>query len=50
MRPRIGDELHTTVIFGMEVNGVTIITAQTYTHNVLAVETQMKIYINDTEQ
>lgn len=48
-RPRIGDTLTTTVAFGMELNGITTITAQTIVHDIVAVETQMKIYVAPTK-
>lgn len=44
--PQVGDELRTTVTFGTALNGVTMLTAQTVVHDIVAAETQMKIYIH----
>jgi len=44
-RPRVGDELHTTIIMGSEIAGVTIITGETRLSGDLVAKTQMKIFI-----
>lgn len=44
-QPQAGDELSTRIKLGVEVNGVTMLTGQTYVNGVMAAETQMKIYI-----
>ncbi len=55
LRPKSGDCLHTIINMGVEVNGVTMITAQTFiaddasaeitADSTLAAETKMKIFI-----
>ncbi|WP_102406789.1 beta-hydroxyacyl-ACP dehydratase [Parabacteroides bouchesdurhonensis] len=44
-RPRVGDELVTTIIIGAEVGGVTSINGESRVQGKLMAETQMKIYI-----
>lgn len=44
-RPKAGDVLHTTVRLGVEVEGVTILTAQTCVGDTVAADTQMKIFV-----
>ena len=45
MRPSVGDELHTTIEMGAEVNGVSLLTGKTMIGDIVAVETQMKIFV-----
>lgn len=44
-RPRVGDELHTTIIMGTEIAGVTIITGEIRIAGEIVADTQMKIFI-----
>ncbi|WP_455640604.1 beta-hydroxyacyl-ACP dehydratase [Parabacteroides sp.] len=44
-RPRVGDELVTTITIGAEVSGVTSISGESRVQGELMAETQMKIYI-----
>lgn len=44
-RPRIGDELQTTITTGSEVAGVTVITGEVRISDEVIAETQMKIFI-----
>lgn len=46
-RPKAGETLHTTVSLGVEVNGVTMLTAQTCAGDIVAAETQMKIFVSE---
>ncbi|MCD8282639.1 MAG: beta-hydroxyacyl-ACP dehydratase [Prevotella sp.] len=48
-RPRIGEELNTVIRTGAEVNGVSLLTAETYINNELVASTEMKIYIGREE-
>ena len=41
--PRVGETLRTTVRFGMEVEGVTLLSAETRSGEELIATTQMKI-------
>lgn len=43
--PHIGETLQTTITFGAEVEGVTILTGETYAGNEMVASTQMKIYV-----
>lgn len=45
MRPQVGDELLTTIVLGAEVNGVTLMTGETYCGDVKVADTQMKIFV-----
>lgn len=45
-RPRAGELLHTTVVMGAEVAGVTLLTGQTRVGNELVADTRMKISID----
>ncbi|MDO4162982.1 MAG: beta-hydroxyacyl-ACP dehydratase [Bacteroides sp.] len=43
--PLVGDELHTTITMGAEVDGVTIITGETQVDGKVMAATQMKIFM-----
>lgn len=43
--PLVGERLQTTITLGPEVNGVTLLTGQTYVGEEMVAQTQMKIYI-----
>lgn len=45
-RPKVGEQLMTTIEMGMEVNGVTLLKAQTCIGKEKIAETQMKIFMN----
>lgn len=49
-RPAVGEQLTTTVQMGVEVNGVTLLTAQTRVAEELVAETQMKIFIEHDKE
>ena len=44
-RPLVGERLQTTITLGPEVNGVTLLTGQTYVGEEMVAQTQMKIFI-----
>lgn len=44
-RPSVGEKLMTTVVMGTEVDGVSLLTAQTCVGNETIADTQMKIFI-----
>ncbi len=44
-RPQVGERLLTTIELGPEVNGVTLLKAQTHVGDLKVAETQMKIFI-----
>lgn len=47
--PRTGEELRTTITFGAEVNGVTLLTGETRAAGELLADTQMKIYLPEEQ-
>ncbi|MCD7714719.1 MAG: beta-hydroxyacyl-ACP dehydratase [Prevotella sp.] len=47
--PKTGDILQTTIRMGEEVNGITLLSGETFINGELAAETQMKIYISKKE-
>ncbi len=47
--PQVGDELLTTIRMGEELNGITLLSGETFINGELAAETQMKIYISKKE-
>ena len=44
-RPAIGEQLHTTIIMGAEVAGVTMLTGETRVGEEVVADTQMKIFV-----
>ncbi len=44
-RPQTGDELLTSIRMGAEINGVSLLSGETYLGEELVAETQMKIFI-----
>lgn len=48
-RPRIGDELHTLITIGSEMDGVTIITGEVCVSDEIVADTQMKIFISQND-
>lgn len=44
-RPGVGAELHTFVTMGAEVNGVTLLTGETFVDDTKVADTQMKIFV-----
>lgn len=49
-RPKVGEQLLTTIEMGMTVNGVTLLKAQTLVGDEKIAETQMKIFINPDDK
>lgn len=43
--PQIGETLCTTITIGTELNGITILTGETYASNELIADTRMKIFV-----
>lgn len=43
--PQIGEELKTTITFGTELNGITILSGETRISNELIADTRMKIFL-----
>ena len=48
-RPRVGEQLVTTISLGPEVNGVTLLSAHTCVEEEKVAETQMKIFVAPDE-
>lgn len=44
-RPAVGEELHTTIMMGAEVAGVTLLTGETFVGEEKVADTQMKIFV-----
>lgn len=44
-RPTVGDELQTEIVFGAEMDGITIITGKTTVNGEVVAETNMKIFV-----
>lgn len=46
-RPAVGDELETEVVFGAEIDGITLITGKTTCRGELVADTKMKIFVEE---